>query len=104
MEKRCLASTGCDRVFTYKSGSITEHFICYKDSNRVKNENSIFKLGSEGEVVKIIQKGLGFSERDCDGKFGPKTEQGVREFQKSNGMKEDGIVGPATLVRLNVKI
>ena len=38
---------------------------------------------------------------DIDGKFGPSTEKAVREFQKKNGLKVDGIVGPQTMAALN---
>lgn len=35
-----------------------------------------------------------------DGIFGKLTEEAVREFQAKNNLKVDGIVGPATLVKL----
>ena len=88
----------------YKSGSITEYFICYKNSSikKPKTEIQIFKVGSEGDMVKKIQKSLGFEDKNCDGKFGLKTEQKVKEFQKKNEMNPDGIVGPQTLKKLNI--
>jgi len=36
-----------------------------------------------------------------DGKFGRKTENAVRKFQKDQGIKVDGIAGTQTFVRLN---
>ena len=35
-----------------------------------------------------------------DGVFGALTEERVRQFQRENGLKEDGIVGVATLAKL----
>ena len=35
-----------------------------------------------------------------DGIFGPKTKQATMAFQKANGLKADGIVGPLTRARL----
>lgn len=35
-----------------------------------------------------------------DGIFGALTEERVKQFQRENGLKEDGIVGPATLAKL----
>lgn len=32
----------------------------------------------------------------ADGIFGTKTKAAVKEYQKNNGLKEDGVVGPAT--------
>jgi peptidoglycan hydrolase-like protein with peptidoglycan-binding domain len=59
-------------------------------------------LGDHGPGVKQIQTALvahGFKVT-IDGNFGPKTEKAVIAFQKSVGIKQDGIVGPATWKRL----
>jgi putative chitinase len=53
------------------------------------------KRGSKGEDVKRIQILLGLS--NPDGIFGKNTEDAVRQWQKKNGLKEDGIIGPKTL-------
>lgn len=57
----------------------------------------LYKLGSKGEMVKQIQKALHLFP---DGIFGKVTESAVMDFQKSVGLKQDGIVGPATLAKL----
>ena len=56
-----------------------------------------YKIGSRGEIVKQIQKALHLYE---DGIFGINTEEAVKKFQASHGLKPDGIVGPATLAML----
>jgi putative chitinase len=53
----------------------------------------LLKLGSEGEDVKKLQQKLGV---DPIGKFGPKTDAAVREWQSKNGLTADGIVGNGT--------
>jgi putative chitinase len=53
----------------------------------------LLKLGSEGEDVKKLQQKLGV---DPIGKFGPKTDAAVREWQSKNGLTADGIVGHGT--------
>ena len=58
------------------------------------------KLGDSGEDVRRLQrvfartKVLGFD--DVNGIFGPATEQAVKDFQQSNGLVIDGVVGPIT--------
>jgi putative chitinase len=53
----------------------------------------LLKVGSKGEDVKKLQIKLGV---EAVGTFGPKTEAAVKEWQKNNGLKDDGIVGNAT--------
>lgn len=61
-----------------------------------------YKKGSRGKKVKLIQEwlslqGLGLK---IDGDFGPATDYAVREFQKRERLKVDGIVGNNTFTRL----
>ena len=51
------------------------------------------KIGSKGDDVKKIQKKLGLV---ADGSFGSKTESAVKSWQKTNGLKDDGVVGSIT--------
>ena len=57
----------------------------------------LYKIGSRGEGVRQIQKSLHLL---ADGIFGKLTEEAVKNFQMRNGLKPDGIVGPATLGKL----
>jgi N-acetylmuramoyl-L-alanine amidase len=57
----------------------------------------IYKKGSRGEMVRQIQKALNLL---VDGIYGEVTTEAVRAFQTENGLKADGIVGPATLTKL----
>lgn len=50
-------------------------------------------LGSKGEAVSEVQKALGI---EPTGYYGPVTARRVREFQASNNLQIDGIVGPET--------
>lgn len=52
------------------------------------------KKGSTGAAVKVLQSALG--GLTIDGKFGAKTDEKVRAFQKKKGLTIDGIVGPKT--------
>lgn len=57
------------------------------------------KLGSKGDDVKILQFHLNLIQ---DGIFGPITQEAVKEFQRSNGVIPDGIVGPKTWNKLGI--
>lgn len=48
---------------------------------------------AKGDLVKQIQAKVGVI---ANGNFGPKTEAGVRAFQRAHGLTPDGIVGPKT--------
>jgi N-acetylmuramoyl-L-alanine amidase len=60
-----------------------------------------YKKGDKGEIVKQIQLALHLLP---DGIFGKITEEAVRVFQSDNGLKVDGIVGPATLAKLGIAV
>ena len=60
---------------------------------------SIPKKGSKGPAVREIQQkltSLGFGTKGIDGVFGSNTDNAVRQFQKSRGLKVDGIVSAET--------
>lgn len=61
----------------------------------------ILKLGSRGNEVKALQEKLNLK---ADGIFGPITEEAVKDFQRSNGLEVDGIVGADTLSKLNLSV
>ena len=54
----------------------------------------LLKVGSKGDDVKKLQEKLGINPPT--GNFGPITEQKVKEWQKANGLLDDGIVGDGT--------
>jgi peptidoglycan hydrolase-like protein with peptidoglycan-binding domain len=63
------------------------------------------KLGSTGAQVKLVQTTLNAKgyKVSVDGVFGKKTLAAVKSFQTKNGLKADGIVGPATHAKLKAK-
>ena len=61
----------------------------------------VLKLGSKGNEVKALQEKLNLK---ADGIFGPLTEEAVKDFQRSNGLEVDGIVGADTLSKLNLSV
>jgi putative chitinase len=57
----------------------------------------LLKVGSKGDDVKKLQEKLGLSP---DGSFGPNTEKKVKEWQSTNGLTTDGIVGDGTWAKM----
>jgi murein L,D-transpeptidase YcbB/YkuD len=63
------------------------------------NEGYLYKSGKKSLTHKDIQlalKSAGFYNGHIDGKIGKSTKKAIREFQKANGLKADGVVGPKT--------
>jgi cell wall-associated NlpC family hydrolase len=60
------------------------------------------KIGSSGAQVKLLQERLKHygASITVDGDFGSVTDREVKKFQKANGLKEDGVVGPVTAGKL----
>lgn len=61
----------------------------------------IIGRGSRGKDVEFVQGilddlGYDLGSHGIDGKFGPDTANAVKEYQKDNKLKVDGVVGPET--------
>lgn len=68
------------------------------NGKRTKSACPTIKKGAKGGITKLVQERLvsvGFS-LNCDGDFGPTTEEKVKKFQKNRNETEDGIVGTDT--------
>lgn len=68
---------------------------------------ALSRVGSRGNEVKAIQEKLkerGLYKGSVDGVFGEGTKKAVIQFQKQQGLTQDGVAGPATLKRLGVSI
>lgn len=67
------------------------------------------KLGSIGQAVRFLQETLkSYAEPNLDpglvdAYFGPRTDTAVKAFQKHNGLKADGIVGPKTWLAISAE-
>lgn len=65
----------------------------------------VLRIGDQGPDVRAVQDALNFQIRrlaplEVDGKFGPKTQARVIEFQRSNSLAPDGAVGHNTAAKL----
>lgn len=59
----------------------------------------LLKPGTRGNAVKKLQEKLALT---ADGQFGAGTEKAVRDYQSKNGLKADGVAGPATLAQMKL--
>lgn len=74
--------------------------------NKIKLLEQTFqtlRMGSRGPLVKQLQSLLGFPQNQQDSIFGNKTRQAVLNYQKQQGLTQDGIVGPNTWANLSGK-
>lgn len=61
------------------------------------------RWGSQGASVEQLQSALNDEGASLavDGKFGPRTHAAVKDYQQTNGLQVDGVVGPETRGSLN---
>jgi peptidoglycan hydrolase-like protein with peptidoglycan-binding domain/lysophospholipase L1-like esterase len=81
------------------SGNVTN------DTDDQVDDTNIIQRGAKGDVVKkmqekLIELGFDVGIEGADGKFGPHTEDGVKEFQKSIGEKPTGSLSKASYTKL----
>ena len=71
----------------------------------IKMSEATSKYGSRGDEVKQIQtklKNWGYYNGNIDGIYGSGTLNAIKQFQKKNGLKVDGIAGTKTLQALGI--
>lgn len=84
---------------TFEAIAASIGFNTESHSTAVVSDNHFLKIGSRGSAVREIQESLtnfGYHTNGIDGVFGKQTEQAVINFQKDNGLLQDGVVGPMT--------
>lgn len=71
----------------------------YEDAD---NYHPTLRRGAKGESVELLQELLNVKgvQVKIDSDFGVLTEEAVRQFQRANGLTDDGIVGPKTWAEL----
>ncbi|WP_179122292.1 SpoIID/LytB domain-containing protein [Caloramator quimbayensis] len=103
------------KTVTALNKAVTSRYVTTVIPSRGESEKSpvvslsisgILKKGSSGEQVKKLQEALKYLSYNIDvnGKFDSKTEAAVKQFQKSNKLVSDGIVGNKTIQLLEQKL
>jgi peptidoglycan hydrolase-like protein with peptidoglycan-binding domain len=74
-----------------------------KGRTNVTSPSDNVKKGDKGDGVKQIQQALKTAgyKVTVDGDFGNQTDAAVRQFQKKNALKVDGVVGKVTWGKLS---
>ena len=66
---------------------------------------AVLQKGASGGEVKEVQRRLkswGYYKGEIDGIYGSKTVEAVKNFQRKNGLKADGVAGRATFAALGM--
>ena len=72
-------------------------------SGALQDDYSAIRDDSPAERIKTLQlllNAAGYGTLTVDGKLGPRTKAAIRAFQRTQGLKEDGIAGQKTLRQL----
>jgi hypothetical protein len=94
--------TGGKVMRQYRRTSIVDGYGRPKYAPAVKKVPTLsryLRRGSTGLAVTNLQKFLnakGYAVGAADGDFGPRTDRGVRAFQRAKRLTADGVVGRAT--------
>lgn len=84
-----------------QTSSLNQQMI--KDLDSLIAKQIVFKEGTEGLSVGIIQKFLNVynsTSNRIDNDYGPGTAGKVTEFQKAQGLTADGQAGPGTISKM----
>jgi hypothetical protein len=77
----------------------------YADALSPGPDYPCLRRGARGAAVRQLQEALvahGHSLALLDGIFGPATEAAVKDFQRTEGLTDDGVAGPKTWAKLMV--
>lgn len=88
---------------THKPNAVHKPNATHKNSIARRSTGTALTVGSRGETVKTAQNSLkqqGFYTASVNGVFDNRTRAAVIKFQKSKGLRADGIIGHRTLAAL----
>lgn len=92
---------------------VTGHtVIVLTDGSKAGDDHATLKNGSRGDDVAELQNYLNklgypddsYEALKVDGKFGERTEQAVKRFQRHNDLKADGVCGPITWAKIEEEL
>jgi len=94
-----------DQDDAFRSGYLKRQKAALAQSQLGARGQYFQQIGDSGYEVKQLQQALfdkGFYAGAVDGKFTDAVVRAVKEFQKAEGLKADGVAGPKTLQKLGL--
>ena len=90
----CLVCTALASLLILSS-PVSHNYNCedYDKSNLIRSEI----------MLQVVLKNYGYYTAKIDGDFGPASKKALKEFQSSNNLVSDGILGKNTCKKLNNK-
>ena len=96
--------TAATRAQTYDAAHRLSASELKRSEWPIYQKNDTFQFKSNVMALQYLLRNRGVFRDKIDGVFGAKTESAVRKFQRSKGLKADGIVGPQTWPLLLLKL
>jgi len=87
-----------------KNSEISAKKVNKKAKSNGQDDDIIKVNGLTVSKVQAALKKAGFYNGNVDGKIGPKTKAAIKEFQRKNNLKVDGVVGRGTWAKLKKNI
>ncbi|MBR5559816.1 MAG: peptidoglycan-binding protein [Clostridia bacterium] len=108
---KILSATKADEIFDVKDGDLPSKRVgTFTAAQREEGESSpgtgsatTVPEHNNKETIKSVQRmlaALGYYNGEITGNVGQKTETAIKSFQSKNGLDADGVIGPATLAKL----
>jgi peptidoglycan hydrolase-like protein with peptidoglycan-binding domain len=83
--------------------NIANGYVPAPSMEAVRAGTGKLKVGQQGPAVQTLQERLNRDGANltADGKFGPRTEAALKNWQASRGVTDTGVVGPTTIAALD---
>ena len=78
----------------------TQKQIVYTASKTEKEPAVVNLSQATPKQIQTALKNAGFYKGNIDGKIGQATKDAIKEFQKANGLNDDGVLGSKTWAKL----
>lgn len=87
------------RAMTSPGIAVANGYVAAPSMDQVRDGSKKLSRGMQGPAVEELQRRLNAdgAQLETDGKFGPGTQDALRDWQRSRGVTDTGVLGPTTL-------